>query len=47
MTPFLMVAVIAAAVTAVVTVGMLRLAKRLHLAPALRERDVHTTPTPR
>lgn len=47
MFPFLLVAATAAAVTAATSFGVLRLSRRFRLAPELRERDVHTTPTPR
>ncbi|CAG7616210.1 MraY family glycosyltransferase [Leucobacter soli] len=44
---FLLVAAVAALVTAIASFGVLRLSRRWQLAPELRERDVHTTPTPR
>lgn len=47
MLPFLLVAVVAAAVTAVCSYGVLRLSRRYRLAPEIRERDVHKQPTPR
>lgn len=47
MTPFLVVAVTAAAVTAAVSWGVLRLSRRYGLAPEVRARDVHRAPTPR
>lgn len=47
MVSFLFVAGIAALVTAAGSIGVLHLSKRLHLAPEIRERDVHTQPTPR
>lgn len=47
MLPFILVAVVAATVTAVCSVGVLRLSKRFRLAPEVRERDVHQRPTPR
>lgn len=47
MLPFLLVAVIAALVTAAASFGVLRLSRRWNLAPEVRERDVHTAPTPR
>lgn len=47
MLQFLLVAAIAALVTAVCSVGVLHLSKRYRLAPEVRERDVHTQPTPR
>lgn len=47
MLPFLLVAAVAAGVTAAASAGVLRLSRRFSLAPELRERDVHTQPTPR
>lgn len=47
MPSFLLVAAVAAVVTAVASMGVLALSRRYKLAPQLRERDVHTTPTPR
>ena len=47
MLPFLLVAAIAALVTAVCSAGVLRLSRRFQLAPEVRERDVHKQPTPR
>ncbi len=47
MLQFLLVAAIAALVTAVCSIGVLHLSKRYRLAPEVRERDVHTQPTPR
>lgn len=47
MLPFLLVAVVAAAVTAVCSYVVLRLSRRYRLAPEVRERDVHKQPTPR
>ena len=47
MLPFLLVAGIAAVVTAAASFGVLRLSRRFRIAPELRDRDVHTTPTPR
>ncbi len=47
MLPFLLVALIAAVVTAVCSAGVLRLSRRFRLAPEVRERDVHKQPTPR
>ncbi len=44
---YLLVAAIAAAVTALASIAVLGLSRRFHIAPALRERDVHSTPTPR
>jgi UDP-GlcNAc:undecaprenyl-phosphate GlcNAc-1-phosphate transferase len=45
--PFLLVAAIAALVTAIASFAVLRLSRRFRLAPEVRERDVHTAPTPR
>lgn len=45
--PYLLVALVAAVVTAIVSVVVLRLSRRFKLAPEVRERDVHRTPTPR
>lgn len=47
MLPFLVVALVAALVTAIASAAVLRLSRRLRLAPEVRERDVHRTPTPR
>jgi len=47
MLSFVLVAVGAAAVTALISFLLLRLSRKLRLAPAIRARDVHTTPTPR
>ncbi len=47
MLPYLLVAAVAALVTAVVSYLVLRLSRRFKLAPEVRERDVHRTPTPR
>ncbi|PIJ39784.1 undecaprenyl-phosphate alpha-N-acetylglucosaminyl 1-phosphate transferase, partial [Leucobacter sp. OLES1] len=47
MLSFLLVALAAAAVTAVASAALLRLSRRFRLAPEVRERDVHRTPTPR
>lgn len=47
MLPYLWVAIIAAVVTAAGTFAVLRLSRRFTIAPEIRERDVHTTPTPR
>lgn len=47
MLPFLLVAAVAALVTAVCSAGVLRLSRRFQLAPEVRERDVHKQPTPR
>lgn len=44
---YLVVAIIAAVVSAAASFGLLRLGKRFNLAPAIRARDVHQTPTPR
>lgn len=47
MIPFLVIAAVAAVVTAAASVAVLQLSRRLRLTPKLRERDVHTVPTPR
>lgn len=47
MLEYLSVAIIAAAVSAGASFGLLRLGKRLKIAPEIRARDVHQTPTPR
>jgi len=47
MVGYFFVALIAAGVTAIVTFLLLRVARRFRLAPQVRSRDVHTTPTPR
>lgn len=47
MADYLVVALIAAAVTAVASFALLKLGRRLKLAPEIRSRDVHETPTPR
>ena len=47
MPSYLLVLVTAVLVTGVASYLVLRLARRLSLAPELRERDVHDTPTPR
>ena len=47
MTPYLVVAVAAALITAAASFAVLRLSRRFRLAPAVRARDVHSTPTPR
>ncbi|MCB1273824.1 MAG: undecaprenyl/decaprenyl-phosphate alpha-N-acetylglucosaminyl 1-phosphate transferase [Leucobacter sp.] len=47
MLPFALIAGIAGVVTAAASFGVLRLSRRLDLAPEVRERDVHTSPTPR
>lgn len=47
MLPFLLVAGVAALVTAICSAGVLRLSRRFQLAPEVRERDVHKQPTPR
>lgn len=44
---FLVVAAVAAGVTAVGSYAVLRLSRRFGLAPAVRARDVHQAPTPR
>ena len=47
MLPFLLVAAVAALVTALCSAGVLRLSRRFQLTPEVRERDVHKQPTPR
>ncbi len=47
MLAFLLVAAVAAGITAIASAGVLRLSRRFHLAPEVRERDVHEQPTPR
>lgn len=47
MADYLVVALIAAAVTAVASFALLKLGRRFNLAPEIRSRDVHETPTPR
>ncbi|SJN09757.1 Undecaprenyl-phosphate N-acetylglucosaminyl 1-phosphate transferase [Leucobacter sp. 7(1)] len=47
MFPYLVVALVAAAVTAAASFVVLRLSRRYKLAPEVRARDVHSTPTPR
>lgn len=47
MIAYLLVAGAAALITAAASYGVLRLSRRFSLAPAVRERDVHRTPTPR
>ena len=47
MLAYLTAFVIAAAVTAVASYVVLRISRRFGLAPAIRARDVHNTPTPR
>lgn len=47
MLPYLTVVAVAVAVTAVASFVVLRLSRRFHLAPEVRARDVHRTPTPR
>ena len=47
MTPFLVVAGVAGVVTAVMSYVVLRISRRWKLAPEVRARDVHRTPTPR
>jgi UDP-GlcNAc:undecaprenyl-phosphate GlcNAc-1-phosphate transferase len=44
---YLLVAVIAAVVTCGASWGVVRLSHRFKLFPGIRDRDVHTTPTPR
>lgn len=47
MVPLLLVAVVAAVTTSIASFVVLRVARRYRLAPAVRERDVHRSPTPR
>ena len=47
MLSYLIVVAVAAVVTAVASYVMLRLSRRFNLAPEVRARDVHDTPTPR
>ena len=47
MLPYLVVVIVAAIVTAVASYAVLRLSRRYRLAPEVRARDVHRTPTPR
>ena len=47
MVPYLLVAAVAVVVTAVMSYVVLRLSRRYRLAPEIRARDVHQTPTPR
>lgn len=47
MLSYLIVAAVATAVTALASYVVLRLSRRYNLAPAVRARDVHATPTPR
>lgn len=47
MLQLLLVATIAAGVTAIASAGVLKVSRRFALAPELRERDVHDRPTPR
>lgn len=47
MFPYLAVAAVAAVTTAVASFIVLHISRRYRLAPAVRERDVHETPTPR
>lgn len=47
MTPYLIVAAVAALVSAASSMLVLRLSRRFKLAPEVRERDVHSNPTPR
>lgn len=44
---YLAVAAVAALVTAAASFAVLRLSRRFRIAPEVRERDVHRTPTPR
>ncbi|WP_336651861.1 MULTISPECIES: MraY family glycosyltransferase [unclassified Leucobacter] len=47
MVPYLVVAAVAVLVTAVASYAVLQLSRRYRLAPEVRDRDVHRTPTPR
>ncbi|RGE21083.1 MraY family glycosyltransferase [Leucobacter sp. wl10] len=47
MLPYLVVIAVAAIVTAAASYAVLRLSRRYRLAPEVRARDVHRTPTPR
>lgn len=47
MLPYLVVVAVAALVTAAASYAVLRLSRRYRLAPEVRARDVHRTPTPR
>lgn len=47
MLPYIVVVAVAALVTGIASYAVLRLSRRFSLAPAVRARDVHTTPTPR
>ena len=47
MTPYVVVGLVAALCTAAVSVIVLRVSHTYQLAPEVRERDMHTTPTPR
>ena len=47
MTAFLVVAAVTGVVTAVMSYAVLRVSRRWNLAPEVRARDVHRTPTPR
>ncbi|WP_449280405.1 MraY family glycosyltransferase [Leucobacter sp.] len=47
MLPYLVVVAAAAVVTAAASYAVLRLSRRFRLAPEVRARDVHRTPTPR
>lgn len=47
MFPYLAVAAVAAVTTAVASFIVLKISRRYQLAPEVRERDVHETPTPR
>jgi UDP-GlcNAc:undecaprenyl-phosphate GlcNAc-1-phosphate transferase len=44
---YLAVVLVTAVVTFVIALGILKLSRRYHLYPQIRERDVHTQPTPR
>lgn len=47
MTPYLVVAVVVALVTAAASAVVLRVSRHFGLAPEVRDRDMHDTPTPR
>ena len=47
MTPYVVVGLVAALCTAATSAVVLRLSRKYELAPPVRDRDMHTTPTPR
>ncbi len=47
MRAYVLIGLLAALVSFVVSAGVFKLSKKYRLAPAIRARDVHTTPTPR